>query len=91
MKKFSLLLAFALIVGASAFSPTIANAQDNPQAEFERNWYDICYTKKDNEQCCRLSKELLEKYPSSQYAKNAQKNVAGCELGKASDRFHNAL
>ena len=52
MKKFNLLIALALFAGTIAFSPAIANAQEDKAAqkiEFERNWYDICYTKKDTE------------------------------------------
>lgn len=91
MKKFSLLLALALLVSASALSPTNANAQDNPQAEFERTWYAACYTEKNADKCYQLSKELLEKYPSSQYTKNATTNVKNKELTAASDKFQNAL
>jgi hypothetical protein len=90
MKKFSFLLALALIIGVSALSSNIANAQDNPQAEFERKWYESCQTKKDD-QCIPLSKELREKYPSSQYIKYADAKVKADQMGKVQERFQTAL
>ncbi len=94
MKKFSTLIALAMLAGMLVLSSTPASAQDDKQAakaEFERNWYDICYTKKDNEKCYQLSKELLEKYPDSQYKDNAGKNVARYELNDAWEKFNAAL
>ncbi len=88
MKKFSFLLAIALFVSAIAFSP--AKAQDDPKAEFERKWYDSCQTKKDD-QCLPLSKELLEKYPASQYAKFAKGKLDAFALNSAWEKFQNAL
>ncbi|MGH9798840.1 MAG: hypothetical protein ACRD82_00605, partial [Blastocatellia bacterium] len=75
MKKFSFLLALSLLASAIAVSP--AKAQDEKQAEFERVWYGVCYTEKpyNEEKCIQLSKELLEKYQGSQYAKNAKGKV----------------
>ena len=93
MKKFSLSIAFALFASAIAFSP--AQAQDNKQAEFERIWYDTCYTKKDTEKCYQQSKELLSTYPTSSYAPNAKKNVTSYEktqlYNKVNERFQAAL
>lgn len=93
MKKFSFLLVLSLLVSAIAFSP--AKAQDDKQAEFERNWYDICYTKKDKEKCYQLSKELLATYPKSTYAKNAQTIVKNNDdvnaYNSANEKFQAAL
>ena len=93
MKKFSLLFALSLLAGAVALSPISAQAQDAAaaQAEAERVWYDTCYTKKDNEKCYQLSKELIEKYPASQYKANADKNVKNYDLNKAWQAFQAAL
>ncbi len=93
MKKFSFLLALSLLASAIAFSPV--KAQDEKQAEFERNWYDVCYTKKDKEKCYQLSKELLATYPNSTYAKNAGTIVKNRDetdsYNKANERFQAAL
>ena len=94
MKKFNLLIALALLAGTIAVLPAIADAQDDKaaqQTEFERNWYDICYTKKDTEKCYQLSKELNEKYPGSQYKVNAEKNVKNYDLNSAWKKFNDAL
>ncbi len=93
MKKFSLLLTLAMCACAIVLSPAPANAQDEKekQAEFERTWYDICYTKKDADKCYQMSKELNEKYASSQYAANAKKNIAAYETSKAWEKFQAAL
>lgn len=91
MKKLSLLIMPALLLAALVFLPSTARAQDNPQAEFERNWYDICYTKKDVEKCYQLSKELLEKFPKSSYAGNAAKNVDQYETNDLWEKFKAAL
>ena len=88
MKKFSLLIAFALFVSAIAFSPVLA--QEDPKAEFERKWYDSCQTKKDD-QCIPLSKELLEKYPTSTYGKFAKQKIDALALNSAWEKFQNAL
>ncbi len=75
MKKFSFLFGLTLLASAIAFTPV--KAQDDKQAEFERVWYGVCYTEKpyNEEKCIQLSKELLEKYPNSGYAKNAKAKV----------------
>jgi hypothetical protein len=94
MRKFSFLIALAMLAGTLVLSSTTANAQDDKQAaqaDFERNWYDICYTKKDNEKCYQLSKELIDKYPTSQYKENATKNVKNWELNKAWEKFNASL
>lgn len=93
MKKFSFLFALTLLASAIAFSPV--KAQDEKQAEFERVWYDTCYTKKDVEKCYAQSKEMLATYPKSQYAPNAQKIVTNYEtnvlLKKVNEKFQAAL
>src|SRR5262245_15868403 len=100
MKKFNLLIALALFAGPVASFPATASAQapapaqDDKaaqQTEFERKWYETCYTKKDQEQCYALSKELLEKYPSSTYSKNAGPIVKNTDLNKAFEKFQTAL
>lgn len=91
MKKLSLSIMAALLFAALVVLPSVARAQDNPQAEFERNWYDVCYTKKDKPKCYQLSKELLEKYPSSTYAKNAKQTVDQQDLADLWEKFQAAL
>jgi hypothetical protein len=91
MKKLSLLIALTLLSGGIVLSPSTAKAQDEKQAEFERVWYDTCYTKKDVEKCYQQSKELVEKYPSSTYIKNAKGKVQAYEQNKAWERFQAAL
>lgn len=95
MKKFSLLIAIALVASAIAFSPV--KAQDEKQAEFERTWYATCYQEKpyNEEKCIQLSKELVEKYPNSTYRKNAETKIKnytqGKELQRVNERFQAAL
>jgi hypothetical protein len=94
MKKFSHLIAIVTFAGMLVLSTTSANAQADKEAEkadFERKWYETCYTKKDNDQCYQLSRELLEKYPTSQYKDNASKNVKNYELNKSWEKFNTAL
>lgn len=85
MKKSNLLIALTMLAGSIVLSPSTANAQDEKQAELERNWYDTCYIKKpiDEDKCYQLSKELAEKYPTSNYIKNAKGKVDAYEKGKA--------
>src|SRR5215510_8190986 len=90
MKKFSLLIALTLLAGGVALSPLTAKAQDEKQLEAERAWYDSCQQKKDDK-CITLSKELLEKYPTSQYAKFAKQKIQNDSLTKLSERFQAAL
>ncbi len=91
MKKLSLSIMSALLFAALAILPNVARAQDDPKAEFERVWYDTCYTKKDKVKCYQLSKELLEKYPSSTYAKNAKGTVDQQDLADLWEKFQAAL
>jgi hypothetical protein len=93
MKKFNLWIALALFAGTVAISPTVANAQDAAaqQAEFERGWYEACYTKKEMDKCYTLSKELLEKYPSSTYGKNATSIIKNRDQANAWEKFNKAL
>lgn len=88
MKKFSLLIALALLGSTIAFSPV--NAQDDQQA-FERTWYATCYQEKNVDKCYQQSKELIQKYPSSTYVEAAKKNVFTVDLNKAVERFQAAL
>jgi len=87
MKMLSSILAPVLLAGAIALSPTTSNAQDEKQTEFERNWYDICFTKKVADQCYQLSKELIDKYPTSQYMKFATERVKNWEIREAYDKY----
>jgi hypothetical protein len=91
MKKFSLLIALTLLAGSVTPCPSIANAQDDAMAEFERVWYDTCYTKKDKEKCYQQSKELVDKYPKSTYLDNAKRNIKGYERDKTLEKFETAL
>ncbi|HKQ77214.1 MAG TPA: hypothetical protein VJ810_26185 [Blastocatellia bacterium] len=90
MKKYSLLIALALLSGGVSLLPLNVNAQDDKQGELEREWYDACQTKKDD-RCLPLSKELLEKYPTSQYAKFAKAKIQNDSVSKLSDKFQAAL
>jgi hypothetical protein len=76
MKKYSPLIALTLLASCVTLAPLRANAQDDDKmVAFEREWYDTCYQKKDNEKCYQQSKELLDKFPASKYRPNAEKNV----------------
>src|SRR5262249_27010996 len=91
MKTFSLLIALTLLASGITLSPSTANAQDDKQSEFERDWYDTCYTKKDVEKCYLQSKELVDKFPKSTYFENAKKNIKAYEKNKVMDKFQAAL
>ena len=98
MKKYSPLIALTLLAGCIALAPLRANAQDaqnaqNAQDAFEREWYDTCYQKKpkDEEKCYQQSKELLDKFSSSKYRPNAERNIKTYERNKASEKFQAAL
>jgi len=93
MKKYSPLLALTLLAGCMALSTVRANAQDEKLDAFNREWYDTCYQKKpiDTEKCYQQSKELLEKFASSQYAPNAQKIIKTYEKNKVMEKFQTAL
>jgi hypothetical protein len=78
-----------MLTSLFVFAHNVGFAQD--QAEFERNWYDTCYTKKDNEKCYQQSKELVDKYPTSQYVENAKKNIRNFDLNKSWERFNSVL
>jgi tetratricopeptide (TPR) repeat protein len=92
MKKFSLLIALLPLAGLIALAPPAVNAQDDAQVEFERAWYDTCYTKKDVEKCYQQSKELVEKFPNkSTYIDNAKRNIKSYERNKASEKFQEAF
>jgi hypothetical protein len=95
MRKFSLLIALAMLASGILLSPPTANAQDDKQAQqqqFERDWYEICFgAKKDNEKCYQLSKELAEKYPGSTYVENSKKIIKNYDQNKAWEKFNAAL
>ena len=92
MKKHSPLIALTLLACLVALAPLRANAQDEKQDAFDRDWYDACYQKKpiDVEKCYQLSKEMVEKFPADKYIPNAQKNIKGYERNKASEKFQAA-
>jgi hypothetical protein len=92
MKKYSPLIALMLLASGVTLAPLRANAQDDDKmVAFERDWYDTCYQKKDNEKCYQQSKELLDKFPASKYRPNAEKNVKSYDRNKASEKFQAAL
>jgi hypothetical protein len=91
MKKLSLSIIPALLLGALVLLPGTASAQDEKQAQMERDFYDACYTKKDKEKCYELSKQLVQQYPASTYAKNANGNIKNYELTGAWEAFQAAL
>jgi hypothetical protein len=87
MNKLSAIFAHVLAFGAMLLVPSITLAQDEKQAELERNFYAECYTKKNKATCLPLALELAEKYPTSQYVKFAQQQIKG----DLSDKFQAAL
>jgi hypothetical protein len=93
MKKYSPLLALTLLAGCLALSPTRANAQDEKQDAFRRDWYDTCFQKKpkDEEKCYQQSKEMVEKYPSDSFIPNAQKIIKAYEKNKVMEKFQAAF
>src|SRR5262245_47460927 len=92
MTKFSLSIAITLLAGGVMLLPLNTNAQvDEKQTEFERTWHATCYTEKNEEKCYQLSKELLAKYPTSTYAKNAQSIIKIKDLNAAWGKFQVAL
>jgi hypothetical protein len=93
MKKFSLLIALMSLASLIAITPLTANAQDEAQAAFEREWYDTCFQKKptDAEKCYQQSKELVEKYSKSTYLANAKAKIKQYDQNKAWEKFQAAL
>ncbi len=92
MKKFSLLIALTLLAGGFMLSPSTTYAQDDKQTEFERDWYPKCYgAEKNEDKCYQLSKELVAKYPTSQYRKNADSIIKTKDLNTAWQKFNAAL
>ena len=91
MKKYSPLIALTLLAGCLTLSTLRANAQDDKQGAFEREWYDTCFQKKDAEKCYQQSKELMEKFPNSSYRNDAQKRVKAYDQNKAFGKFQAAL
>jgi hypothetical protein len=91
MMKLSFMISRALVLGALVILPTVASAQDDKQAAFEREWYDACYTKKDNAKCYELSKKLIAEFPKSTYIKNATAVVETKEINDLWLQFKAAL
>lgn len=91
MTKFSPMIALTLLAGSIMLLPLSAIAQDEKQTEFERTWYATCYTEKNEEKCYQLSKELMAKYPTSTYAKNAGPIIKNKDLNTAWEKFKAAL
>jgi hypothetical protein len=103
MKNFILITALAMLTGTIVLIPINAQAQSTPaqnaaqpdpkEAEFVSNWYDICFSKKDEEKCYQVSKELINKYPNvdPKYIKAAKGKVSGYETGKIVEKFNSAL
>lgn len=87
MNKLSAIFAQVLAIGAMLLMPSLIFAQDEKQAELERNFYAECYTKKNKAACLPLALELADKYPTSQYVKFAQQQIKG----DLSDKFQAAL
>src|SRR5215470_9144460 len=92
MKKYSPLIALTLLAGCLTLSPLRANAQDEKQDAFRRDWYDTCFQKKpkDEEKCYQQSKEMVEKYPSDSFIPNAQKIIKAYEKNKVMEKFQAA-
>ncbi len=92
MKKFSLLIALTLLAGSIVFSPSTTYAQDDPQAQRERDTYAACWgDKKDEAKCLSLCAELVEKHPGSNYAKNCKAKIDNKKITDLSQRFQSAL
>ena len=99
MKKLSLSISRALLLGALVILPTAiasaqtaaAPAQDDKQATFEREWYDTCYTKKDMAKCYEMSKVYKAQYPNGTYIKNAIGIVDNKEINDLWEQFQAAL
>ncbi len=93
MKKFSPLIALTLLAGCISLFPSRANAQDEKQAQHDRDTYNACWDKdkKDESKCIPLCAELVEKYPGSPYAKNCKTKLDNKKIADLSLRFQNAL
>ncbi|MEY4167662.1 MAG: hypothetical protein RIR52_1486 [Acidobacteriota bacterium] len=87
MNKLSAIIARVFTVGAILLVPSITFGQDEKQAGLERDFYAKCYTEKDKATCLNLARELVEKYPTSQYVKFAHQQIKG----DLSDKFQAAL
>lgn len=92
MTKLSLSISRALLLGALLILPIAASAQTpDEQAAFEREWYDVCYVKKDVPKCREMSKVYVAKYPTGTYIKNAKGIVETQELEDLWAQFQAAL
>jgi hypothetical protein len=92
MKKLSLLIALTLLAGGVTLSPSTAYAQDDLQAQRERDTYAACWgDKKDEAKCLSLCAELVEKHPGSNYAKNCKAKIDNKKITDLSQKFQSAL
>ena len=91
MKKLSLLIALTLLASGIMLSPSIISAQDDKQAQLERDTYTACWEKKDEAKCLPLCSELVEKYPGSNYTKNCKAKIDNKKIADLSQKFQNAL
>jgi hypothetical protein len=92
MKKFSPLIALTLLAGCFTLSTLRANAQEEKQAQIERDTYAACWDKgKDESKCILLCTEVIEKYPSSVYAKNCKTKLDNKKIADLSQKFQNGL
>ncbi|MBO0858591.1 MAG: hypothetical protein J2P21_09020 [Chloracidobacterium sp.] len=92
MKKFGPLIALTLVAGCVTLCALKANAQDEKQAQIERDTYAACWDKaKDESKCIQLCTEVIEKYPSSVYAKNCKTKLDNKKIADLSQKFQNGL
>src|SRR5262245_5802897 len=104
MKEVILITALTMLNGTIVLNPLNARAQSTSaqtapaqgpkQSEFIRTWQEAC-SKNDAEnaeKCCRLSKELIDKYPDAEKQNiDAKKMIGKCALNNAEQKFTNAL
>ncbi len=93
MTKLSFSISRALLLGALLILPIAASAQapDEKQAAFEREWYAACNPATDKQKCYELSKTLVATYPQSTYLKYAKAKVDDKEIGDLWEQFQAAL
>ncbi|MBO0725058.1 MAG: hypothetical protein J2P52_05630 [Blastocatellia bacterium] len=92
MKKFSPLIALTLLAGFVTLCALKASAQDEKQAQIERDTYAACWDKgKDESKCIQLCTEVVEKYPGSVYAKNCKTKLDNKKTADLWQKFQNGL
>lgn len=93
MNKYSPLIALTLLAGCVALSTMRANAQDEKQANHDRETYNACWDKdkKDESKCIPLCTEVVEKYPASIYFKNCKSKLDNKKITDLSQKFQNGL